>query len=377
MAQRRAQAIEDTIAQAGVALGFGRVAADDIAPFPEAHVLDLQAVGQAPKRPGIGKDDVAHRLVGAQPATENVVPGCIVAGEIRERGAGDHPAVGDDAYPADAKALAQLGDHRLEGGTVGSVAGEDLPSHRPAAAVDGEADDDLQQIRALVAGIPAPPQRAVVLMLAVDVARGGVDADQVEAAREQVAVGEKQLPLQLTAQLGERRHRAVHLVQADGLEARCFDGLQPARALAVRSRRHEPLQGQRERDALDVEAELAVRGQPPEDAGKPLTLPQPAEDQRRPPALRGARRERVAAVHPQVLREPRQAGDQPVELAGGRDLVEPAQRCDHPLAVAPRLAARFDQLQVFVGLVAVAHGLGTNVHAESVRSALGNSTEKR
>jgi len=64
---------------------------------------------------------------------------CGVELELGERGGADHAAIGDDADAGDQKAgLQPLGD-RQEGGDVGGVAGPQLGTDWPPAAVDATA----------------------------------------------------------------------------------------------------------------------------------------------------------------------------------------------------------------------------------------------
>lgn len=69
------------------------------------------------------------------------------------------PKVGDDAHPADAKALAQPVDHRQQHGDVGGVPRQHLGAERPAVAVEDDGQHHLLEVRPMVLGMAVGAQR--------------------------------------------------------------------------------------------------------------------------------------------------------------------------------------------------------------------------
>ena len=261
----------------------------------------------------------------------------------------EHAAVGDHHRAADAEALPEAGDGQAERRGIGSVAGQDLPGHRPAPAVDGDAQHELRQVGATIAAVAVADQRT--LDVAVEVDRSGVDEHQVELAREQVAVLEEELPLELVADRRQPRHGAVEVVQRQILKAGRLDRLRPSGALQVRARSAHPLQGQCEGHPLGVEAEPAPRGQTAEHLRQALPLPQPAKHQGRAPAL-GLPSDEALVLgrldHPQAGAEAGQRLEQLVELTGGDEQIA-AAKARHQLLAHPRAVPhRAHDLQVLV-----------------------------
>ena len=76
----------------------------------------------------------------------------------RNCGSRDHAAVGDDADPADVKALAQTVDDRQQNGGIGGVARQHLGADRPAVAVNDDGQDHLLQVGAMVLGVAISSQ---------------------------------------------------------------------------------------------------------------------------------------------------------------------------------------------------------------------------
>jgi hypothetical protein len=206
----------------------------------------------------------------------------------------------------------------------------------------------------------------IALGVAVEVDRGGVDEDQVELGREQVAVLEEQPLLEFVPDRRQPRQCAVEVVQGKRVEPRRLDARRPSRALQIRARGAQALQGERERHAFGIEAEPALLGQPSQDLGQTLAFPQPPEDQRRAPALGRAGDEALVLgclndLQPRA--EPSQRLQEVVELAGGDEQIPTAearhQFLPHPLAV-PHGA---HDLQVLVALAVLGHRLDSDEHA--------------
>jgi hypothetical protein len=208
-----------------------------------------------------------------------------------------------------------------------------------------------------------PDQRALAVAVKVD--RGGIDEHQVELGREQIAVLEEQLLLELVPDRRQPRQRAVELVQRQVVEPGRLDRLCPGGALQVRARGAEPLQGQGEGHALAIEAEPAARGAAVEDRGQALLFPQPAKDQGRAPAL-GLPSDEARVLgrldHLEAGAEARQGLEQLVELAGGHQQVA-ATQARHQLLAHPRAVAhRAHDLQVLVALAALYDRLDPHEH---------------
>jgi hypothetical protein len=119
--------LDDGLPLAAVAFGFGLVAAQDVARCADLDLLDKE-LGLAPRALDKQRrqrrfileheptDDGAAALAGA----ENVFELAFL--QRRDCGGGDHAAVGDDAHPADVKALAQTVDNWQQHGRIGCVA---------------------------------------------------------------------------------------------------------------------------------------------------------------------------------------------------------------------------------------------------------------
>ncbi len=223
--------------------------------------------------PGPGQDLRGHRRVLPESAAQDVVEGRPrVAREQGQHFLGDHPAIGDDDHAADLKARPQGLDHPGEGGAIVGVARQDVPGDGPAVAVHRQADHHLGLIGAPVARVAAPPQRA--LLRPPDEGAGRVDEHQVQRLGEQVAIPEEQLALQLGPARGQKAaDRPVEMLELQGLDARAFDGAQPAPSLQVTAGGAQALQREREARALEGEAEATPAGQAGEDLGQALLLP--------------------------------------------------------------------------------------------------------
>jgi hypothetical protein len=88
------------------------------------------------------------------------------------------------------------------------------------------------------------------------------------------------------------------VVQGKPVEARRLDRWRPGGALQVRARGAQPLQGEREGDALGVVAEPAAFGAAVEDLGQTLALPQRPKTKAGPQVLasRATKRSSLAAA---------------------------------------------------------------------------------
>lgn len=144
----------------------------------------------------------------------------------------------------------------------------------------------------------------------------------------------------------------VEVLELEGLEARGLHGAEPGGSLQVRARRAQPLQGQGEAGALEVEAELPLSPQGLQELREPLELPEPSEDEGGTPGARLAGLESPgphALDDAQLLAVAREASEQIVELAGGEQDVAAAERGEDLLPDTALLAVGADDLEVLVG----------------------------
>ena len=214
------------------------IATDDVAPPGQSHGLGLVfdvllALGQNERNEGGGivEHEVAHELVGALANAENVQEPARL--EFGDRLGADHAAVGDDAHPADRKALAQPIDHGDQAAGVGGVPGPHLGAHRPAVAVEQHRQDHLVEIGPMVLGKAATPQGLAAGPLEVEAGR--VHEHQIERAEEiapprkqgllhdvlQAARRKRRSPVLLIFSqfLAEPGHRAVEMMQVEAVDA--------------------------------------------------------------------------------------------------------------------------------------------------------------
>ena len=150
----------------------------------------------------------------------------------------------------------------------------------------------------------------------------------------------------------EPGHRLVRLVEPEPFGAGDAQAVAPFARVAVGTRDRQPMQyGEIDRP-LDIEAEAPVGEQAGEHVAASGFGPQPAEHQIGSDAD-AAQFRQLAAIearqHDRPSRMPRRRGDQPVDQAGGFDLVAPAERLDDALNVAPALACVLDEVEVLIG----------------------------
>ena len=361
MVQRGLELGHDGVPRGGVLLGLLGVATDHVAAALDDGFLHLEILGHLPVAPGAREHDLGDFLLLAQPAAEDIVErsGGVVR-EQRQRALGDHAAVGHHDDPPDPEAFAQAGDHRDEGGVIPRVARQDVPRHRPAVPIHCHAEHDLRLVGPAIARVAAAAQRG--LRVAPDERARGVEEEEVELLRKEVPVLPEERALEVFPDLRqEAADGAVEMLERNPLEAGALDGLEPLHPLEVASRRAEPLEREREGRALDVEGEVPLGGEPPEDGGDALVLPQPAEHERGAPGPGGVGLEarRAHALHDaQPLAEAGQGPHESVQRAVGHELVAPAEGGADPLPDVAPAAHGLDDLEVLVG----AGGLDTTLH---------------
>ncbi len=186
----------DGLPLGALAIGFGLIAAQDIARRPDldflykelgfaAHALDQQRR----QRLFVVENEAADDGAAALASTENVFELALL--QRCDRRGGDHATVGDDADPADMEALAQTVDHRQQHRHIGGVAGQHLGANRPALAVDDDGQDHLLQVRPMVLRVAVSPQAFAAC--ATKRQTGRVHEDQREIAEQLAATLEQAL----------------------------------------------------------------------------------------------------------------------------------------------------------------------------------------
>ena len=233
--QLRIERGDDGFALLAVVLGLLLVAADDIANAFDLHLLDeelglsrLALDQERRERIVVFEHDFAHDGVGALARAEDVLELALLEpGDGRGR---DHAAVGDDADPADGKALPQAVDDRQEPRHVGGIARPHLGADRPAFAIDDEAEDHLLEVGAIVLGVAVLAERFAAL--AVEGEAGGVHEyggevdEEIAAAVEQLLFDQvldaarRDRPARRLLQfLAEPGHGAIEVMQLEPLGA--------------------------------------------------------------------------------------------------------------------------------------------------------------
>src|SRR5215469_9291350 len=142
---------DDCLPLIALAFRFGLVAAEDIARRADLDLFDKELrLASHPLNEQwrqwrfVLEHEPADDGAAALASAENVFQLALL--QRRDGGGGDHAAVGDDAPPADMKALAQTVDDRHQHPRVGGVAGQHLGANRPALAVDDNGEDHLLQV---------------------------------------------------------------------------------------------------------------------------------------------------------------------------------------------------------------------------------------
>ena len=232
---------------------------------------------------GIVEDEVAHQLVGALANAENIEKPARL--QFGDRLGADHAAIGDDANPANRKALAQPVDHRDQAARIGGVPRPHLGAHRPAVAVEQHRQDHLVEIGPMILGEAAPSQRLAAR--AFEVEAGGVHEHEIERAeqiappREQVLLddvlqaarreGRSAVLLILRQFLAEPGHRAIKVMQIEPLDALDPVVLPPAVRRSIGAARKQAMQNGEEHRALQREIMLARAGQALDDFPQPVS----------------------------------------------------------------------------------------------------------
>jgi len=238
----------------------------------------LRSTSRRDERIVVLEHDLAHDRVGTLARAQDIFePAILEPGDGR---GGNHAAVGDDADPADGKALPQAVDHRQQRRHVGGVPRPHLGADRPPVAVDDEAEDHLLQIGAIVLGIAMLAERLAAF--AVERQAGCVHEYDGEVGEEVAAAVEQRLLDQvldaarrerpggpLLHLLAEPGHGAVEVMQVEPFGPGDVVVLHPRRTVAIRARDEQAVQRGHEHRALDRKLERAILQQIVEDRADP------------------------------------------------------------------------------------------------------------
>ena len=257
---------EPLLAADAVALGLGRVVADDVADggvaVADPDLLDAQVVADAAVAALAGERLLGLGHPGAQLDAGDVVaaagaePAQVVA--AREAGV-------DDVDRAPEPPAGQIGLDLLDERLVVAVARPDPDPHRDPLAGDREPDHDLRQVGPVILRVAEPPQPALVgrssLVVEVDleVGRGGVEEDHVDLEVQQVGDREEDRLLHPLRAGEQEVHRPVQLVVGDRLDPGDDDvAAEPAGRLQLRGRLQAALADHREDRPLHPRAAAAA-----------------------------------------------------------------------------------------------------------------------
>jgi hypothetical protein len=175
------------------------------------------------------------------------------------------------------------------------------------------------------------------------------------------------LLLRLRQRLAEPRHGPIQMMQCQRIRSCHGVALFPLLGRSIAARRRQAMQDGEEHSAFHGELELPRAQHIPEHRTHATLLPQAFEDERRTNDA-GARGEglavSVSAQNSVLVREPAQGREQGIQLAGGKQFIEPTQAMQHALTdlAADTLVLDHDK----VGAVAV--GLGADEHRFCVSS---------
>ena len=134
----------------------------------------------------------------------------------------------------------------------------------------------------------------------------------------------KEPAFQVLPHPGQKRRAPVEVLQGQALEPLCFHRLNPVRAGQIGTGRAQPLQRQGKSSPFQIELELTVLGQLPEQVGEPLPVPRAPKDQGRAPLLSragGQSRLPDGLHHPEFLTEARQTLQQAIQVSRGHQLI--------------------------------------------------------
>ena len=275
----------------------------------------------------------------------------------------DHAPVGHDADPADPEPATEAIDDGDQRRHVGGVARPQFAADRPPLAVEHRPDDHLVEVGPMV--LAEAPLADVLAALALEVDRGGVEEDQLQAAEEVAPVAEHALldPV-LDAAGCERRlvlllirgqflaepgHGPVEVVELEVVAALDLVVGPPLVGGPVAAGVEEAMEDGEEDGPLDVELEAASLQELLDDLAAAGLLPEPLEDQGGSDASGGDGGELALGVSREEqdgLSEASTRDQQGVELSGLLELIESPEGGDDPLAWSSVLPAVLDDLEV-------------------------------
>ena len=325
---------------------------------------------------GIVEDEVAHELVRALTNAQDIEETARL--QFGDRLGADHAAIGDDANPANRKALAQPIDHRDQAAGIGGVSGPHLGADRSAVAVEQHRQDHLVEIGPMILGKAAASKRLAARALEVEA--GGVHEHEIERAeelappREQVLLDnvfqatrrEARSPVLLILRQfpAEPGHRAIKMMQIEALDALDPVIQPPAIRRPVGAARKQAMQNGEEHRALQREIMMARAGQVLDDFPAARLLPQSFERQRRSDASRRTRRRLAGSDGVDDNGFGGEAGaraQQALQLPALAQILDASERRDDLLAHRGAFATAFDDLEIGAaagGFLAEIHGAG-------------------
>src|SRR3954447_22611916 len=292
-----------------------------------------------PVATGPGQDLVSHLVLRPHPGTQDVLPPPLVLLQRLDRLPADHAPVGHDADPPDAEATPQAIHHGDERRHVGGVAGPQFAADRTPLSIEHGPHDHLVQVGAMV--LAEAPLANLLATFALEIDRGGVEEDQLQAAEEVTPViehalldpvldaagCERRLALLLVLWqfLSEPGHGPVEVVELEVVATLDLVVLPPLVGGPVTARGEEAMQDGEEDGPLDVELEAASGQELLDDVAAAGLLPEPLEDQGRSDASGGDGGELpfgVGREEEDGLGEAGARDQQGVELSGLLELVE-------------------------------------------------------
>src|SRR5215831_3382586 len=353
---------DDRLPLIALAFRFGLVAAEDVARRADLDLFD-EELGLAPhplneqwrQRRVVLEHKPADDGAAALASAENVLQLALL--QRRNCGRRDHAAVGDDADPADMKALAQTVDDRQQYGGIGGVARQHLGADRPAVAVDDDSQDHLLQIGAMVLGVAISPEPLAAS--AVERQTGRVHEDQRQIAKQIAAALEQTLLDQILDAarrqlagcggrdfLAEPRHCPVEVVQLQPVDPGNSIVDHPFLAAAVRARHEQPMQDTGEDGALDGELKTAALQELAHYLGNAEPLPEAPKQQRAANARAGDAARLHVGQDDGAIAMARQRLGQTIQFTARQQHVLTAERTDDPLANAAALALVLDEVEI-------------------------------
>ena len=276
--ERRADFSEVLLSGGAILLRLLRVQDEDepatALPLADDDLLDLHVLPDLPVAPGGGERRLIGFLLVPQLLSENVV----AAGSLKDSSVlfPGHPAVHHPHAPGHFPPGEILLDHLHRGG-VGGIAGEHPATHRDPFLGDRQPDHDLRKVVPLVLALPVAKKRPffLVLLVPLEVGRGGVEEQEIHFEVEQGGRGEEHFLLDRLVVLQENIHGAVEMLQRDrGIVPQRHALLHPLDHAKLRVGCKRPVGHHGEDRPLDRRGELAIRNRAGENVLDSDPLPQ-------------------------------------------------------------------------------------------------------